>query len=165
MSSTSDGAAEVASLNEPPSPKKQRTDGDKMLNVLLDSQTRELFGLQFNDILTVAKVEWVRLCNPSTSYLYQIISLILSVDVNMVKLYRQKDGMLQDEMVEGWDVVVMDENIRHGTYLCVVPLILFSCFPLLKVETPHDLDIFPVKTAGHGKVFESRMGRKGSLQR
>jgi hypothetical protein len=73
LSSTSD---EVASLNEGVSPKKHRMDSDKMLDVLLESQTRELFGLQFNDVLTVAKVEWVRLCNPSTSYFYQIISLI-----------------------------------------------------------------------------------------
>jgi hypothetical protein len=74
--------------------------------------------------------------------------------VNVVKLYRQHDGMLRDEMAAGWDAVARDESIRHGTYICIVPLSLFSCFPPLKVETPQDLDIFPVKTAGHGKPAE-----------
>jgi hypothetical protein len=115
------GRGEDADLEEEIHPsKKPRHDGDKILNVILDEHLAHKLGLEYVDLLSIPEVQYIWDVNPSSSYLYEIVSIIINVRKSEISLLRQADGLFRDPKADGWTCVTDREISLHGSYLCKV---------------------------------------------
>jgi len=107
--------------------KRPRHNDDKILNVLLAEDVAYKLGLQYIDLLSIPQAQYLWDINPSTSYLYHVVSIILNIPQSEVRLLRQSDGMYRDTTADGWRLVTTSEISLHGTYICKVSNLGILC--------------------------------------
>ena len=107
--------------------RRLRLNDDKILNVLLGQEVADKLGLEYLDLLSIPQVRYLWDINPSSSYFYQVVSIILNVPQSEVSLFRQSDGMYRDITTDGWRLVTKTEISQHGTYVCKVSNLGILC--------------------------------------